>query len=316
MSQTPYIPSRNLTGYGPNPPNPAWPGKARVALNLVLNYEEGAEYHVDLGDSHGESILSELAPFQPESGRRYLNVEQCYEYGARVGVWRIFRTVETRQVPLTVYAVGQALEFNPMVGEHIAKQGHDVVSHGWRWIDYAGMPEEVEREHIGLSVAAIEKHTGRRPLGWYTGRESLNTRRLVVEEGGFLYDSDAYNDDLPYWVDVEGQQHLVVPHSLDCNDSRFSRAQGIDLADTWFAYMRDSFDCLYAEGEHAPTLMTVSLHCRLIGRPGRISALAKFLDHVLKHDGVWLCQREDIARHWCQTHPPRAHPPMAHPQRP
>lgn len=296
-------PNRDLIGYGQAPPHPGWPEGARVAVNFVLNYEEGAEYCVLNGDAHSETNLSDLSGLVPLEGARHLNIESAYEYGSRVGVWRIFDVFRQRRLPLTVYAVGAALDMNPAVAGVIRSQGYDVVSHGWRWIDYQFVEEQVEREHIRLCVETIERLTGARPLGWYTGRPGPNTRRLVVEEGGFLYDSDAYNDDLPYWVSVDGHPHLVICHSLDTNDSRFSRAQGFNLADDWFAYMRDAFDWLYMEGEHTPRMMTVALHARLIGKPARMWALTRFLDHVQKHDRVWICKREEIARHWYEHHP-------------
>ena len=294
-------PERDFIGYGPNPPDPKWPGGARLALNIILNYEEGAEYSVLDGDAHSEAMLSEVAA-QPYPGERNLNVESSYEYGSRAGVWRILRVFEERQHPLTIYGVGVALERNPAVAEKTARMGCDYVGHGWRWIDYRNMPEAEERDHIARCVEAIERLTGKRPLGWFTGRPSLNTRRLVVEEGGFLYDCDASNDDLPYWVDVDGKRHLVICHTFDTNDGRFTRGQGFVKADDWFTYMRDAFDWLYREGEISPKLLTVAMHCRMIGRPGRTSALTRFLDHVTAHPDVWLCRREDIAQHWYEHH--------------
>lgn len=297
------VPVRDLVGYGRNPPDPCWPGGARLALNFVLNYEEGAEYCVLNGDAHSETALSDLSGLVPLYGTRHLNIESAYEYGSRVGVWRILEVFKERGLPLTVYAVGRALEQNPAVGEVVAAEGHDVVCHGWRWIDYQWVGEEQEREHIARCVGTIERLTGSRPVGWYTGRPSPNTRRLVVEHGGFLYDCDAYNDDLPYWVVVGDRPHLVICHSLDCNDSRFTRAQGFDLAEDWLVYMRDAFDWLYAEGARTPRFMTVALHCRLIGRPGRMAALTRFLDHVERHADVWVCRRLEVARHWHERHP-------------
>jgi putative urate catabolism protein len=294
---------RDLKGYGRTPPQAEWPNGARLALSIVLNYEEGAEYSVLHGDPHSESILSDLGVTSPLIGARNLNIEQLYGYGSRVGVWRLLDLFGERRIPLTIYAVGMALERNPDVATAIVAAGHEVASHGWRWIDYQDMPEAEERQHIGRAVAAIERLTGQRPLGWYTGRPSPNTRRLVVAEGGFLYDSDAYDDDLPYWITVDGKGHLVIPYSFDNNDSRFTRSQGFDLADEFFAYLRDGFDWLYAEGAKTPRMMSVGLHCRLIGKPGRIGGLAKFLDHVRRHDDVWLCRRVDIARHWRARHP-------------
>jgi putative urate catabolism protein len=289
---------RDLTGYGAEPPHPRWPGNARIALNFVVNYEEGAEYALLNGDDRPETILSEVGAGPAVKGLRDLNMESMYEYGARAGVWRTLRAFQDRQVVPTVYAVGLALERNPRVAEAVAETGCDVVAHGWRWIDYAEIDAATERDHINRCVDTIRRMTGRRPVGWYTGRPSLNTRRLVVEEGGFLYDGDAYADDLPYWVKVGDRAHLIVPHSFDHNDSRMARNQDLPTGDMFFAYLRDAFDALYAEGETAPKLMTVSTHCRLIGRPGRIGGLQRFLDYVLKHDRVWICRREEIARHW------------------
>jgi len=293
---------RDHVGYGADPPDPKWPGGARLALNLVVNYEEGAEYGPLEGDGFAESILSEVAPSPPLPGLRNRTIESLYEYGSRVGIWRLLRLFKERGIAPTLYLVGRALELNPAVGEAVAEAGCDTVGHGWRWIDYLEMGEAEERAHIARTVETIERLTGARPLGWYTGRPSPNTRRLVVEHGGFLFDSDDYNDDLPYWVDVGGRDHLVIPHSFDNNDSRFARGSGLETADQLFAYLRDGFDWLYAEGAERPAMMTVSMHCRLIGRPGRIAGLARFLDHVLAHDRVWICQRTEIARHWHATH--------------
>ena len=296
-------PDRDLVGYGQHPPNPIWPGAARLALNIVVNYEEGAEYCILNGDTRSETLLSDLSGLEPLYGARHLNIESSYEYGSRVGIWRVLQLLRDRELPFTCYAVGLALQQNPRVAEAIAGSDCDVVAHGWRWIDYQDVPEAVERDHIGRCVETIADLTGNRPLGWYTGRPSPSTRRLVVEEGGFVYDSDAYNDELPYWTQVDGKAHLVICHSLDTNDSRFTRAQGFDLAEQFFAYMRDSFDCLYAEGAEHPKLMTVAVHGRLIGRPGRIAGLTRFLDHVLRHENVWICKRDEIASHWVTNHP-------------
>jgi len=294
---------RDLVGYGARPPKAEWPGGARVAVNFVLNYEEGAEYCVLDGDTHSETVLSDLSGLEPLMGLRHLNIESAYEYGSRVGVWRILELFASRGLPFTLYAVGYALAKNPAVAEAVAAAGHDTVAHGWRWIDYQLMGEAEEREHIRLAIDTIERLMGSRPLGWYTGRPSPNTRRLVVEEGGFLYDCDAYNDDLPYWTRVAGRSHLVIPHALDTNDSRFSRAQGLDHADDFFRYCKDAFDWLYAEGERCPRFLTVSLHCRLIGRPGRIGGLARLLDYVAGHERAWVCRRLEVARHWMTRHP-------------
>jgi putative urate catabolism protein len=294
---------RDLLGYGAEPPHPRWPGGARIALNFVVNYEEGAEYCLLNGDNRPETILSEVGSAPPVLGLRDLNMESMYEYGARVGIWRVLRAFQERNIIPTVYAVGLALQRNPRVAEAIAATGSDIVAHGWRWIDYAEIGEAEERDHIQKCVKTIAAMTGRRPVGWYTGRPSLNTRRLVVEEGGFLYDGDAYADDLPYWVTVGSRTHLIVPHSFDHNDSRMARNQDLPTSEMFFQYLKDAFDALYAEGETAPKMMTVSTHCRLIGRPGRIQGLKRFLDYVLTHDRVWLCRREEIARHWRRQFP-------------
>lgn len=299
-------PTRDLIGYGDAPPRANWPGDARLALNIVVNYEEGAEYCVLNGDGRPETALSDLSGLEPRPGIRILNIEQVYEYGSRIGFWRVLRTLQERRLPFTINAVGLALEQNPKAAEAIAAADCDVQSHAWRWIDYQDVGEDEERRHIALCVEAIARLTGERPLGWYTGRPSLNTRRLVVEEGGFLYDSDCYNDELPYWSNDFGRPHLILPYCLDTNDSRFTRAQGFDLGEEFFVYLRDTFDCLYGEGGDRPTMMTVGLHGRLVGRPGRIAGLARFLDHVMTHDRVWICRRNQIAKHWIAEHPYQA----------
>lgn len=296
---------RDLVGYGANPPDPKWPGGARLALQIVLNYEEGGESAVIHGDTASEVFLHEVVGTQPVQGGRNLVVESVYEYGSRAGFWRLLRLFADRGIKITVYAVAMALERHPEAARAIVEAGHEVASHGWRWIDYQAVPEAEEREHMRLAIEAIRKVAGSRPLGWYTGRVSPNTRRLVVEEGGFLYDADAYNDDLPYWVEVSGKPHLVVPYTLDNNDMKFGTAQGFNTGEDFFAYLRDAFDVLYAEGAEHPKMMSVGLHMRLAGRPGRAAALARFLDYVQKQERVWICRRVDIARHWHATHPYR-----------
>lgn len=294
---------RDLAGYGPNPPDPRWPGGARVALQFVLNYEEGAENNVLHGDEGSETFLSEIIGAQPYAGARHMSMESLYEYGSRAGVWRLLRLFAQRQLPLTVFAVGMAAVRNPEVITAMAGQGHEIASHGWRWINYHGVDEETERAHIRLAVQALQKITGSAPLGWYTGRTSENTRRLVVDHGGFVYDADSYSDDLPYWENVEGKAHLVVPYTLDTNDMRFATQQGFNTGEQFFQYLKDAFDVLYAEGETAPKMLSVGLHCRLAGRPARTAALARFLDYVQQHERVWICRRIDIARHWIAQHP-------------
>lgn len=299
---TPY--PRDMVGYGRAPVDPKWPGGARVAVQIVMNYEEGGENAILHGDPASEAFLSEMIGAAPWPGQRNLNMESIYEYGARAGFWRIHREFTRRNLPLTVYAVGMAMERNAEVGPAMVEAGWEVASHGYRWIDYLNVPEMIEREHVARAIAAIEKATGQRPVGWYTGRGSANTRRLVVEHGGFLYDSDSYADDLPYWTEEFGAPHLIVPYTLDANDMRFAVNQGFNSGDQFFAYLRDSFDVLYAEGADQPKMMSVGLHCRLVGRPGRFAALQRFLDHVQKHDRVWVCRRDEIARHWHAHHKP------------
>jgi putative urate catabolism protein len=294
---------RDLIGYGAQPPDPKWPGGARLALSIVLNYEEGGERSVLHGDAESEAFLQEVVGMQPLPGVRNVQVESIYEYGSRVGLWRLLRLFGERRIPISVFAVAMALERHPEAARAIVEGGHEIVSHGWRWIDYQFVDEAVEREHLRLAVASLTRVTGHRPLGWYTGRLSPSTRRLVVEEGGFLYDSDAYNDDLPYWVSVGGRPHLVVPYTLDNNDMKFGTYQGFNTGDDFFAYLRDAFDVLYAEGAGTPRMMSVGLHMRLVGRPGRFKALVRFLDHVQRHERVWICRRVDIARHWIAQHP-------------
>ena len=305
---------RDLVGYGRNPPHPQWPGQARVALQFVLNYEEGGENAVLHGDGGSEQFLSEM--FNPPSfTERHMSMEGIYEYGSRVGVWRILREFEKRGLPLTVFGVGMALQRHPELTAAFVELGHEIACHGWRWISYQNLDEATEREHMRLGLDAIEKLTGKRPLGWYTGRDSPQTRRLVADDGGLLYDSDYYGDDLPFWMKVKRSDgtvvpRLVVPYTLDTNDMRFALPQGFAQAEDFYIYLRDSFDALYAEGdpngENAPKMMSIGMHCRLLGRPGRLVALQRFLDHVAKHDKVWVCRRVDIARHWQATHPFKA----------
>jgi putative urate catabolism protein len=304
-STAPY--PRDLVGYGRQVPHARWPGQARVAVQFVLNYEEGGENAVLHGDAGSEQFLSEM--FNPAAyPERHMSMEGIYEYGSRVGVWRILREFEKRQLPLTVFGVSTALQRHPELTAALREMGHEIACHGWKWIHYQGVDEATEREHMRLAMDILHKMTGERPAGWYTGRDSPNTRRLVADFGGFEYDSDYYGEDLPFWMKVrrtDGQvvPHLVVPYTLDVNDMRFALPQGYSHADPFFQYMRDTFDALYAEGDEAPKMMSVGMHCRLLGRPGRIVALQKFLDHIARHDRVWVCKRIDIARHWKQVHP-------------
>jgi putative urate catabolism protein len=293
------VTGRDFVGYGPHPPDPRWPGGARTALSFVLNYEEGGERTPLEGDAASESFLHEVVGSPPTIGARNLNTESMFEFGSRAGFWRVHRIFTNHGLPLTVYAVGQALERNPAAGRAMAEAGWEVASHGWRWIDYAELSEDEEREHIRRSIEAIESACGSRPVGWYTGRVSKSTRRLVVEEGGFLYDSDSYADELPYWVDVAGRDHLIIPYALDANDFKFFLPNGFVTADDFLTYLVDSFEQLHAEGGR---MMSVGLHCRISGRPGRAPALDRFLEHVSAHDDVWVTTRAAIARHWHAEH--------------
>lgn len=295
---------RDFVGYGRTPPDPRWPGGARLALQFVLNYEEGAERSIQHGDEVSEAFLSDIIGAKPLVGTRNMNMESLYEYGARSGFWRIWRAFTARGLPMTVYAVGMAMGRNLEASAAMVEADWEIASHGYRWIDYQNVPEEVEREHIGLAIESIEAATGVRPLGWYTGRNSPNTRRLVVEHGGFLYDADSYADDLPYWTHEFGEPHLIVPYTLDTNDMRFATNNGFNSGDQYFAFLRDAFDVLYAEGAEQPKMLSIGLHCRLIGRPSRMASLLRFLDHVQRHDDVWICRRLDIARHWHEHHHP------------
>ena len=300
MTPSPY--PRDLIGYGPRVPHAQWPGQARIAVQFVLNYEEGGENSVLHGDAGSEQFLSEM--FNPPAfADRHLSMESIYEYGSRVGVWRILREFERRQLPLTVFGVSMALERHPEVTQAFVELGHEIACHGWRWIHYQNVDETTEREHMRLAMEAIVRLTGQRALGWYTGRDSPNTRRLVADFGGFEYDSDYYGDDLPFWkrvtrTDGTAVPQLIVPYTLDTNDMRFALPQGFATGDDFFHYLRDSFDVLYAEGEQTPRMLSVGMHCRLLGRPGRFKALQRFLDHIERHDRVWVCRRIDIARHW------------------
>ncbi len=294
---------RDLVGYGPNPPQAKWPGSARIAVQIVLNYEEGGENCVLHGDKGAETFLSEIINAPAVEGARHMSMESIYEYGSRAGVWRLMRLFEEFDVPVTIFAVATALERYPDVAKAFTEAGHEICSHGYKWINYQDVPEDVEREHIRKSVEIIERLTGERPLGWYTGRKSPNTSRLVAEHGGFLYDADDYSDDLPFWQTVAGKQQLIVPYTLDANDMRFASAQGFNAGDQFFNYLKDSFDCLYAEGTTHPKMMSVGLHCRLVGRPGRVQSLRRFLEYAKSHDQVWFARRIDIARHWRKVHP-------------
>jgi putative urate catabolism protein len=298
--------NRDLVGYGANVPQARWPDGARIAVQFVINYEEGAENCVLNGDAASEAFLSEMVGTAARPGVRHMSMEWLYEYGSRAGFWRLRRLFDERGLTATVFAVGMALERNPEAARAMVESGFEIASHGWRWIDYQYVDEATEREHIGLAVAAIERATGQRPLGWYTGRCSPNTRRLVAEYGGFLYDADSYADDLPYWELVDSKPQLIVPYTLDTNDMRFVAPQGFNSGEQFFAYLKDAFDVLYAEGAQRPKMLSVGLHCRIAGRPARAAALARFLDYVKQHEKVWVCRRVDIARHWREHHPCKA----------
>ena len=293
---------RDLIGYGRTPPEANWPGGARVAVSFVLNYEEGAERTPYNGDPVSETYLHEIMG-EPRTTRD-LSTETIYEFGSKVGVWRVLDAFDEARMPMTVFACGQAVELNPAPMTAAAQAGHEVCSHSYRWFDYADVPEDVERDHIRRCITAIEGATGERPYGWYTGRFSYNTRRLVVEEGGFLYDSDDYSDELPFWTRVADRDHLVIPYTLDCNDARFSTPNGFRTAADFSTYVIDAFDALYREGATTPRILNVGLHCRLIGRPGRIDGLRRVLEHIGRHEDVWVTRRVDIARHWIAEHPP------------
>jgi putative urate catabolism protein len=301
---TAATPDRDLQGYGPTAPDPRWPGNARIAVQFVLNYEEGAELSPVNGDATWEPFMNEVALGEPDDDRRNPTSESLYGYGARVGVWRLLRLFAEHGVPMTAFVVGRALELNTEVGAALADHGHEIAGHGYRWIDYRGVPEHVEREHIARTVEAIVRCTGSPPVGWFTGRVSANTRRLVIEHGGFLYDADAFDDDLPYWTTVEGQDHLVVPYTFDANDMKFTTSPGFVSGGDFLSYLCDGFDMLYAEGADQPKMMSIGLHARVMGRPSRAMAVARFLDYVCSKDDVWLCRRSDIARHWIAHHAP------------
>jgi putative urate catabolism protein len=297
---------RDLLGYGAKPPKARWPGNARIALQFVLNYEEGGENCILHGDAASESFLSEMVGAQALEGVRHMSMESLYEYGSRVGVWRILELFRRRSLPLTIYGVAMAMERNPAVVDAFLKADHEIASHGWRWINYQYVPLTVERAHMQKAIAIHKRLTGSRPLGWYTGRTSPNTRKLVIEDGGFVYDADDYNDDLPWYDTRYGKPQLVVPYTLDVNDMRFASPQGFNSGDQFYAYLKDSFDTLYEEGHDTPRMMSVGLHCRIVGRPGRLAALDRFLKYVSKKSGVWCTRRIDIAQHWLKKHPYKA----------
>ncbi|MDC0192492.1 allantoinase PuuE [Alphaproteobacteria bacterium] len=293
--------SRNLVGYGQKDLKIEWPNKAKIAVQFVLNYEEGAENCVLNGDKYSETFLSEIIGAKPIEGR-HMNMESIYEYGSRRGFWRIYKNFNDRKIPLTIFGVGLALEKNREICLAIKESNFEIVSHGYKWIDYQFINEDIEKEHIIKSYETIKSIFGEYPLGWYTGRTSPNTRRLVLENTNVIYDSDSYSDDLPYWEKINDKQHLIIPYTLDNNDMRFATNQGFNSGEQFFQYLKDSFDCLYKEGETNPKMMSIGLHCRLIGRPGRIQSLLKFLDYIQQFKDIWICKRNEIAEHWYQNY--------------
>jgi len=293
--------SRNLVGYGQKDFKIEWPNKAKIAVQFVLNYEEGGENCVLNGDKYSETFLSEIIGAKPVEGR-HMNMESIYEYGSRRGFWRIYKNFNERKLPITIFGVGLALEKNKEICLAIKESNFEIVSHGYKWIDYQFVKEEIEKEHIIKSYEIIKSIFGEYPLGWYTGRTSPNTRRLVLENTNVIYDSDSYSDDLPYWENINNKQHLIIPYTLDNNDMRFATNQGFNSGEQFFQYLKDSFDCLYKEGETNPKMMSIGLHCRLIGRPGRIQSLLKFLDYIQQFQDIWICKRNEIAEHWYQNY--------------
>ena len=295
---------RDLFGYGAHPPNPRWPGGARIAVQFVVNFEEGGENNILHGDAASEAFLSEIIGANAYADTRHMSMESIYEFGTRVGFWRLHRLFTERGIPVTVFGVAMALERHPAAVAAMLAADWEIASHAWRWIDHQFMDEGTERAHIERAIEIHTRTTGERPLGWYTGRDSPNTRRLVQEAGGFLYDSDSYADELPYWVRGTDGPHLVVPYTLDANDMRFATAQGFNSGLDFERYLIDTFDVMYAEGAKAPRMMSIGLHCRIVGRPGRFAALQRFVDHAARHPDVWFCRRVDIARHWHAEHHP------------
>jgi len=295
---------RNMIGYGSKEPKVVWPNNAKLALQIVLNYEEGGENNILHGDKHSETFLSEIIGAQAFKDR-HINMESMYEYGSRRGFWRLHKLFQEKKIPITIFGVAMAFERNPEVCEAIKNGNYEVACHGWRWIDYQNVKKSTEKKDMKLAIKSIKKIFGERPLGWYTGRCSPNTRDLVFDDGGFLYDSDSYSDDLPYWEYRKDKKQLIIPYTLDNNDMRFATNQGFNSGDQFYNYLKDSFDALYEEGKNNPKMMSVGLHCRLIGRPGRFQSLKKFIDYVQKFDDIWICKRIDIAKHWIKNYPSR-----------
>ena len=293
--------TRDMIGYGSKGLKIVWPNNARIAVQIVLTYEEGAENCILNGDKNSEIFLSEIIGAKPIKGR-HINMESLYEYGSRAGFWRLHKLFQEKKIPITVFGVGMALEKNPEICKAIKDADYEVASPGWRWIDYQNIKKSEEKKHMNLAIQTHKRIFGERPNGWYTGRCSPNTRDLVMEDGGFLYDSDSYSDDLPYWETRGKKKQLIIPYTLDNNDMRFATNQGFNTGDHFFTYLKDSFDALYEEGKTSPKMMSIGLHCRIIGKPGRIQSLKKFLDYVLKHEDVWLCKRIDVAKHWIKNY--------------
>ena len=292
---------RDMVGYGSKDKKIKWPNNARIAVQIVLNYEEGAENCVLNGDKNSEVFLSEIIGAQPIKGR-HINMESLYEYGSRRGFWRLHKIFKEKKIPVTIFGVGMALAKNPQICKALMSSDYEVASHGWRWIDYQNIKKSEEKKHMKMAIKNYQKIFGERPLGWYTGRCSPNTRDLVFEDGGFLYDSDSYSDDLPYWEVRNKKKQLIIPYTLDNNDMRFATNQGFNTGDHFYSYLKDSFDALYEEGKTHPKMMSVGLHCRIIGKPGRIQALKRFLNYIKKHKNVWICKRIDIAKHWIKNY--------------
>lgn len=293
---------RDLIGYGSEAPNANWPNGAKIALQFVINYEEGGENCVLHGDPASEQFLSEIIGAQAFTDR-HQSMETIYEYGSRAGFWRLHRLFTSEQIPVTVFGVAMAMERNPAAVEAMLKANWEICSHGYRWISYQDVPMDVEREHMQKAIDLQTQLTGQRPLGWYTGRTSPNTLALVAEEGGFLYCADSYADDLPYWDNHYSKPLLMVPYTLDTNDMRFATAQGFNSGDQFFHYLKDAFDVLYEEGETAPKMLSIGIHCRLLGRPARLAALKRFIHYAKSHDQVWFAKRDEIARHWADRFP-------------
>lgn len=293
---------RDMLGYGQNAPKVIWPNKAKIAVQFVINYEEGAENCILHGDSASETFLSEIIGALPFENARHMNMESFYEYGSRAGFWRLHRLFTQRNLPVTVFGVAMAMQRNPDAVEAMLKADWEIASHGYRWIDYQKVPIDIEREHLQKAIEIHQAMTGEKPKGWYLGRMSENTRELVIDEESFLYDADSYADDLPYFVEGKHKPHLIVPYTLDANDMRFASPQGFNSGEQFFNYLKDSFDTLYEEGARAPKMMSIGLHCRIIGRPGRFASLVKFLDYIAQFEDVWVCRRQDIASHWIEHH--------------